>query len=144
METGPSTITLPASLDRLQDVMAFVETHAEAAGVPAAKCSGLCLAVEEAFVNICNYAFDGGRGQVELICSVDPKAFALEITDAGPEFDPLSVAEPDLSVPLEQRQIGGLGIHFIRKFTDDADWRREDNKNILRLTIHLCQGNASS
>jgi serine/threonine-protein kinase RsbW len=144
MDTPPSTIRLPASLDRLQDVMAFVETSAEAAGVLPAKRSGLCLAVEEAFVNICSYAFKNGGGEVELACFPRADALVLEIMDTGQEFNQLSVPEPDLSVPLEQRQVGGLGVHFIRNFTDQADWRREDDRNVLRLTINLREGNAHS
>ena len=144
MYTPPSTIKLPASLDRLQDVMAFVETSAEAAGVLPAKRSGLCLAVEEAFVNICTYAFKDCQGQVELACFPGADAFVLEIMDTGQKFNQLSVPEPDLSVPLEQRQIGGLGVHLIRNFTDHADWRRENDRNILRLTINLREGDAHS
>lgn len=137
MYTPPPTIKLPASLDRLQDVMAFVETNAEAAGVLPAKRSGLCLAIEEAFVNICNYAFKDSRGEVELACLLGTDAFVLEIMDNGQEFNQLSVPEPDVSVPLEQRQIGGLGVHLIRNLTDHADWRRENDRNILRLTVNL-------
>lgn len=142
MYIPPSTIKFKASLDRLQDVMAFVETNAEAAGVMPTKRSGLCLAVEEAFVNICTYAFKDGRGEVELACFPSADAFVLEIIDTGEEFNQLSVPEPDISLPLEQRQIGGLGVHLIRNFTDHADWRREKDRNILRLTINLREGDA--
>ena len=144
MGTPHSTIKLPASVDRLQDVMAFVETSAEAAGVMPAKRSGLCLAVEEAFVNICTYAFPNGRGEVELACLASADAFVIEITDTGEEFNQLSVPEPDTSVPLEQRQIGGLGVHLIRNSTDHAEWRRENDRNILRLTINLHEEDAHS
>lgn len=144
MYTPPSTIKLPASLDRLQDVIAFVETSAEKAGVMHAKLSGLCLAVEEAFVNICTYAFKDGRGEVELACFPGADTFVLEIMDNGQEFNQLSVQEPDISVPLEQRQIGGLGVHFIRNLTDHADWRRENDRNILRLTVNLREGDTHS
>ena len=137
MNNFTSSVNIPASLDRLQDVMAFAENGAAAAGVPPDKRSGLCLAVEEAFVNICSYAFPDGQGDVCLACFTDDGYFILEINDNGPEFNQLSVPEPDLSIPLEQRQIGGLGVHFIRNFTDRADWRRENGRNILRLAVSL-------
>jgi len=144
MDPCASTIELPASRDRLQDVMAFVETNAEAADVGPAKRSGLCLAVEEAFVNICDYASGGDPAQVELVCSAGSGTFVLEIMDTGREFDPLSVPEPELDIPLEQRQIGGLGVHLIRNFTDEAEWRREGDRNVLRLAISLREGNSHS
>jgi len=137
MTTSSWTIRLPAALDRLPEAMAFVETRAQAAGVQPAKISGLCLALEEAFVNICSYAFKDDPGEVALTCFETAAAFILEIADTGPEFNQLSVPEPDLDLPLEQRRIGGLGVHFIRKFTDQVDWRREDNMNILRLSVNL-------
>jgi anti-sigma regulatory factor (Ser/Thr protein kinase) len=144
MTLSPLTIRLASSLDRLKDVMAFVETSAGQAGVPPEKISGLCLAVEEAFVNICSYALKDGRGEVELAGFPGTETFVLEIRDTGPEFNQLSVPEPDLSIPLEERPIGGLGVHFIRNFTDHADWRRENNWNVLRLTVNIHDGKVSS
>ena len=76
-------------------------------------------------------------GEVELVCFSGSDNFVLEIIDPGPEFNMLSVPMPDISVELEKREIGGLGVHFIRHFTDQADWRRQNNKNILRLTMYL-------
>lgn len=144
MDSVSSNMIVPAFLDRLQDVMRFVETRAEAAGVPPDKRSGLCLAVEEAFVNICSYAFPDGQGEIELTGRPTAETFVLEIKDNGPEFNQLSVPEPDLSIPLEQRRIGGLGVHFIRNFTDQADWRRESGRNILRLVVTLGERGTSS
>ncbi len=140
MDQDYSTMRFPASINSLPAVTAFVEGKAAAAGVMPAKLPGLCLAVEEAFVNICTYAFSGHEGQVEFICFSTPDAFVLEIMDSGPEFDMLSVPRPDTSVEMEQREAGGLGVYFIRHFTDHSDWRRENNKNILRLTMDLDDG----
>ncbi|MBU1172283.1 MAG: ATP-binding protein [Proteobacteria bacterium] len=131
---------LPATLDHLPHALAFAEKEAEAAGVMQKKLTGLSLAVEEAFVNICTHAYKGGAGQVELACFTGfepfPHSFVLEISDYGPEFDLLSIPEPDTSLGIEEREIGGLGVHFIRHFTDHTDWRRENGKNILRLIFH--------
>jgi serine/threonine-protein kinase RsbW len=139
MNTAHSNISLPATLDNMAAAVAFAESRAGEAGVVAAKLPGLCLAVEEAFINICTHGFPDGQGRVELGWFTGSGSFVLEIADSGPEFDLLSVPEPDLSTEIEDREIGGLGVHFIRKFTDQADWRRENGKNILRLTVHLGQ-----
>ena len=148
MDTVRSTLNLPASLDKLPHALDFAEKGAEAAGVIPKKSIGLALAVEEAFVNICTHAYKGGSGQVELTCFAGsepfPRSFILEIADSGPEFDLLSIPEPDTLLGIEDREIGGLGIHFIRQFTDHADWRRENGKNILRLILNLDAGGSQS
>ena len=148
MDTVRSTLNLPASLNNLPAAMDFAENRAEAAGVIPKKLTGLTLAVEEAFVNICTHAYKEGTGQVELSCFSGsdpfPRSFVLEIADSGPEFDLLSIPEPDTSLGIEERAIGGLGVHFIRHFTDHADWRRENGKNILRLILNLDAGGSQS
>jgi anti-sigma regulatory factor (Ser/Thr protein kinase) len=141
MDTPRATLHLAAILDNLPQALAFAENGAEAAGVTPKKRTGLTLAVEEAFVNICTHAYKEGSGQVELICFSGPqpfpRSFVLEISDSGPEFDLLSMPEPDTSLGIDERAIGGLGVHFIRHFTDHADWRRENGKNTLRLILNL-------
>lgn len=148
MDTPRSTLYLPAVLDNLPNALAFVEKEAEAAGVIPKKLTGLALAVEEAFVNICTHAYQGGSGPLEMVCFCEfepfPRSFVLEIADSGPEFDLLSISEPDTSLGLKEREIGGLGVHLIRHFTDHADWRRENGKNILRLILNLDAGGSQS
>jgi len=56
-----------------------------------------------------------------------------ELEDDGRPFNPLEAAEPDLSIPLEERKIGGLGIFLVRKFTTDLAYQRHDEKNLLIL-----------
>lgn len=148
MDTIRSTLNLPAILGNLPHALSFVENGAEAAGVIPKKLIGLALAVEEAFVNICTHAYKDSAGQVELASFIGsdpfPRSFVLEIADSGPEFDLLSIPEPDTSLGIEEREIGGLGVHFIRHFTDHADWRRENGKNILRLILNLDAGGSQS
>ncbi len=148
MDTARSTLNLPATLDNLPHALGFAESRAEAAGVIPKKRIGLALAVEEAFVNICTHAYKDGAGPVELASFTGsepfPRSFVLEIADSGPEFDLLSIPEPDTSLGIEEREIGGLGVHFIRHFTDHADWRRENGKNILRLILNLDAGGSQS
>jgi len=57
----------------------------------------------------------------------------MEFEDRGREFNPLEVAEPDLETPIEDRQLGGLGIHLVKKMVDVATYRREGDRNILLL-----------
>jgi anti-sigma regulatory factor (Ser/Thr protein kinase) len=62
----------------------------------------------------------------------------VEIVDEGPPFDPLARPDPDITLDLEDRQPGGLGILMIRQFTDDVAYRREDGRNVL--TIRMQKG----
>ena len=57
----------------------------------------------------------------------------LEFEDRGREFNPLEAGEPDLETPIENRQLGGLGIHLVKKMVDVATYRREGDRNILVL-----------
>jgi anti-sigma regulatory factor (Ser/Thr protein kinase) len=55
------------------------------------------------------------------------------VSDDGVSFNPLAVAPPDTTSPLEQRQLGGLGIHLVRSLTDEATYLRQDGRNVIRL-----------
>jgi len=57
----------------------------------------------------------------------------MEFEDRGREFNPLEISEPDLDTPIENRQLGGLGIHLVKKMMDEAQYRREGDRNILML-----------
>ena len=125
-----------ASVENLYLVTEFVEACADRCGLETKKKFGLLVAVEEAFVNICTYAYSGGEGEVELVCAGDSDTFVLEIADKGSPFDVLSLPAPDTVLDIMEREIGGLGVYFIRKLTDDASYRRENGRNILRLVLN--------
>lgn len=132
---APETMTCAAVFGNLGGLSAFVEAAADRFGLDAEKKFGLLIAVEEAFVNICNYAYPGVSGDVDLICSAEGDAFVLEIADTGSPFDVLTLPDPDITLGLDDRGSGGLGVYFIRKLTDTVSYRRENGRNILRLTF---------
>lgn len=123
----------PARVENLPEASEFVEESAAQFGLDAKKMFGLQLALEEAFVNICSYAYKEGVGDAELTCQWSDDTFALEMADSGEPFDLLSLPDPDLSLDMMDREIGGLGIHFIRKMSDRVSYRRENGHNILRM-----------
>ncbi|NEV62624.1 ATP-binding protein [Thiorhodococcus minor] len=127
-----------AEVSALPEVQAFIEQESERAGLDPAAAGRLALATEEIFVNICRYAYpDAGPGWVELVAWTEDGDFHLEISDAGIPFDGPARAEPDLSAPLEDRQIGGLGWMLVRKMVDALSYRRDAGRNQVRLTMHL-------
>lgn len=127
-------LKLPASLDNLDKFVELVSFWARAQGFNEKKINKIELATEEALVNVFNYAYKAQNGEVEVTCQQDEHGnFLVEIIDFGTPFNIFSVLEPDINSKLEDKNIGGLGIFLIKKFTDDTKYRREGDKNILSL-----------
>ena len=96
------------------------------------------IAAEEALVNIFRYAYQGQEGDVEISCKAEHgRTFIIEIIDAGMPFNPLSVSEPDITLDVGERQIGGVGVFLIKKLMDDVIYRRDGDKNILELVVNI-------
>lgn len=94
------------------------------------------LLLEELLVNVCSYAYGDGTGEVELVLSDgDDGALTLLIRDWGTPFDPLSAKEPDLTLGIEERGIGGLGVHFVRQMAREVGYRRNGDANELTLIL---------
>ncbi len=124
-----------ARVDDLPAVTEFVAACADGFGLDGQAKFGLLLALEEAFVNICRYAYAGGAGVAELSCESDGDAFVLAISDWGKPFDVLSLPEPDTTGDPVHRPIGGLGVHFIRKFSNRVTYHRDGDRNVLRMVF---------
>ncbi len=131
-------LRLPARLDRLEEARAFVLDSARDLGLPETVLNRVELVLEEALVNVIRHAYGGGPGEVEVTCALAPagpgrKRFLVEIRDSGPSFDPNHGPAPDLESSLEERRIGGLGIHLMRRMADELTWERIEPHNVLRL-----------
>ena len=133
-----------ARIENLETVLDFIENCADRFGLDEKRKFGLLVAVEEAFVNVCHYAYPDSVGEVEFICEGDGDSFAVTITDRGVAFNVLSLPDPDITSDVMERKVGGLGIYFIRRLTDDASYRREDGQNILRMVLHAQKSGAPS
>lgn len=101
--------------------------------------SQLELAVEEIFVNIALHAYPPTGGEVAINCGVEESMMKVTITftDGGVPFDPLQTSDPDLTIPLDERPIGGLGIFLVKKNVDGISYRRREGKNILTIEKFL-------
>jgi len=91
------------------------------------------LSIEEAVDNVVNYAYEGGIGWLEAGTSLDHESLILtiELRDAGVPFNPLEKADPDITLPANERKIGGLGIYLCKKMMDSISYRYEDGNNVL-------------
>lgn len=75
--------------------------------------------------------------ELRLDLGVEPPVCEMMVVDDGPEFDPLSVPEPDRALGVEERPIGGLGMALVRRLMDEVKYERRDGKNRLRLRRRL-------
>ncbi len=91
------------------------------------------LASEEALVNIIRYAYPDLPGTIAIDVHLFPNHVEIAIADHGPPFNPLHCKKPNLSKNLEERAIGGLGIHLMRQCVDEVIYKRDRNRNILTL-----------
>jgi anti-sigma regulatory factor (Ser/Thr protein kinase) len=98
----------------------------------------LDLALEEHLTNIITHAFQTpAEHEIVVRGELTGHTLRLEIADDGRPFNPLEFPEPDLTAPLEERPIGGLGIHMMRKSVDAMEYRRENGKNVLALVKRI-------
>lgn len=126
----------PAKLDHVTEMVRFVAEVAEGAGVHPKRTMHLQLAVEEAVVNVCNYAYQIPPGEIRILIEIEEPRFTVRIQDEGVPFDPLTLDEPDLKAGIEERSIGGLGVYLMRRVMDEVHYYRVDGKNILTLIVN--------
>jgi anti-sigma regulatory factor (Ser/Thr protein kinase) len=134
-------MTVAARATELAALTRFVASFWTEAKLPAAASYPFELALEEVFVNIVSYATDPARpGRVTVAFASAPDHVRMTISDDSAAFDPLSLASPDTSGELEERRVGGLGIHLIRTMMDEVTYRHEANQNHLTMIKHLEPG----
>lgn len=96
------------------------------------------LVLEEAVSNVIFYAFNKDEKHlIQISIEVDENILTLEIVDDGIPFDPLAREVPDITLPAEDRPIGGLGIFLITKIMDKVSYKRQNNQNILTLIKNI-------
>ena len=128
-------LDIEALVDNLDAVLAFVDEQLEGTECPPKIQMQIDLAVEEIFVNIANYAYQPETGSAAVRVEVKPDGSAVSITfiDRGMPYDPLAKEDPDVTIPTEQREIGGLGIFLVKKTMDDVRYEYVNGSNILTI-----------
>ena len=127
-----TTIAIKNRLSELERVGHAVEEFGQRLGLPANVTFELSLAVDEVVTNIISYAYDDRR-EHDIVVRLEEQSgdITVEIEDDGRPFNPLTVPEPRVDLPLDERPIGGLGMHLVRKVTDAVEYHRRRDRNLL-------------
>lgn len=116
-------------------LMDAVEAHLARAGAPDTATAAVMVAMDEVVTNILNYGgADGSSPQVEVDVRVADGRIEVRIADDGAAFNPIEVAAPDTDLAIEDRAIGGLGIHLVKRLMDSVAYDRSEARNHLRFS----------
>ena len=126
-------LTIDANADKLEDVLDFVNEELRRENCPPELQREIEVAVDEIFTNIVNYAYKPATGKAVIGIAAGNEVI-LRFEDSGKPYNPLETAAPDLTKPLMEREIGGLGVFLVKKFMDTVNYTRVDNKNVLVMT----------
>ncbi len=128
-------LSITNQLSQLDVVAEAIEALSEEWGIPMALALNLNLVLEELITNIIFYGYsDQEEHTISIGLSFDGNRIQMQLEDDAKEFDPTLRADPKIDESIEERNIGGLGIYFVRKIMDGMTYRRSGNKNILTLT----------
>lgn len=132
-------ITVEATLENLSVIQEFIETELEANDCSMKATMQILIAVEEIYVNIAHYAYNPEIGSATVMCTIggDPIAVSIQFLDSGKPFDPLAKEDADVTLPEEEREIGGLGIFMVKQSMDFVDYKYEDGKNIFTMVKNV-------
>lgn len=127
--------------NQIEEIPALAEKIDELAGkweLSQVLAMNINLVIEEALSNIIFYAFnDKAKHEIKISLSINNKKLAIKIADDGIPFDPLSLNQPDITLPAEERPIGGLGIFLISQIMDEMSYTRQKNQNLLTLNKNI-------
>ena len=126
---------MQAAVENIPQVTAFIDEQLEALACSMKAQMQIDVAIDELFGNIAQYAYKDGTGEATVRFDFDEASRMASITfvDSGTPFDPLSQADPNVTLAAEERAVGGLGIFLVKKTMDRVDYRYENGRNILTI-----------
>lgn len=135
MSERPAALSIRSDINEIPRVSDLIESVMQGQQFPDEDILDTQLAVEEVVTNVIMHGYGEGGGEivVSLCYHADESAMEIRIEDSAEPFDPLSLPEPDISLGIDERKIGGLGIFLTRQVMDDIRYQYEDNKNVLIL-----------
>jgi serine/threonine-protein kinase RsbW len=136
--TASTSFTLVNDRSEIERLGRLVDAFGEAEGLHPDAIFSVTLALDEVVTNIIRYAHDDGRQHVIAVrLTVESGVLRAEVEDDGRDFNPLQAPPPDLDASLEERPIGGLGIHLVRSVMSSVAYRRQAGRNVLTMEKRL-------
>ena len=134
-------LKLSACDENMRTVLEQVEQMLEQTSCDEMTQMQIVMAAEELFVNIAHYAYGGEPGEAVLTMKVmqEPERFHMTFRDRGIPYNPLEHKDPDITLPAEEREIGGLGIFLIKKTMDKMEYEYRDGWNVLSIEKRLAE-----
>ena len=128
-------LTIAATIENIAVVTAFVDEQLEALDCPIKAQMQIDIAIDELFGNIVHYAYspEVGEATVRLEVQENPLSVIITFIDGGVPYNPLAAADPDTTLSIDERAVGGLGVFMVKKSMDEITYRYEGGKNILSI-----------
>ena len=136
MQNCVKEIVVDSKFENVRALTEFVESALEPYRPSMKAVTQIGVAIDELFSNVVRYS---GSSNMKLILHVNEDVLTAKLTfiDEGVEYDPLSKADPDVSLSVEDREIGGLGIFLVKKIMDGVEYKRDGHKNVLTVVKKL-------
>jgi anti-sigma regulatory factor (Ser/Thr protein kinase) len=132
------TVRLVNRLEEIERLATAVEAFGAAHNLPDSVVFALNLSLDEVVTNVISYAYaDLREHPIDVRLRMSGDSVDAEVIDDGRPFNPIDVPAPDLDAPIEERRIGGLGVHLVREMMDTLEYERLHGHNVLRLSKRL-------
>ena len=132
-------LTIAATVENIETVTDFVNEQLEALDCPMKAMMQIDIAIDELFGNIAHYAYNPevGSATVRVEVAEEPLSVIITFIDNGVPFDPLATEDPDVTLSVEERGVGGLGVYMVKKSMDEITYAYKNGQNILTIKKRL-------
>ena len=135
------TIVAKNAISEIERVSLLVADFCARHGLSADIEGDLSLALEEVLANVILHGFDdSAEHEIVVKLSMEHGSVSITVEDEGLPFNPLNAPEPDLTSPIEERPVGGLGVYLVRNIMDELDYQRREGRNCLFMKKHVRPG----
>jgi serine/threonine-protein kinase RsbW len=125
---------IPGQISEFEALTDAIRDWATALGAPSRTVNSVVLMLDELLANVVTHGYgENDGGEIEVRLELTATGIAACIRDSAPAFDPFSIAEPDTSLSIDERDIGGLGVHFVRKMADSFSYCRDGDINEVQF-----------